>query len=325
MVWKLQQSRAHNLPLAHVGNYTLPTHYLPATSAQPTCSVFRLIFLFWLCRFRRVGSGGSSVGSGVCRLSAGLKLDRLTGSSGGLFSWKGLGLCILCVESRAPTKWKMKHATNAHRGVSVFGQVRDAQQWKLKGVANVLRVSNLLVYLTTTWKLQGSKNVFGAAISFKGLIFVVECWAPQGFKLKDFKSSVLGEPIIWQQMLSCLPTTLAVEGVMSLKRGKTNPLELDEACLNMFIWMCVWLQKDTKITERKLCQIYIYIWFFTFFWFWTVKVSLLTQLIPELWFFFLGSARAPLSTPKQALLGRERARTQWKGFNFFRWVYIHTG
>ena len=200
------------------------------------------------------------------------------------------------------------------RSVS-FGRVRDAQQWKLKGVANVLRVSNLLVYLTTTWKLQGSKNVFGAPISFKGLIFVVECWAPQGLKLKDFKSSVLGEPIIWQQMLSCLPTTLAVDGVMSLKRGKTNPLELDEACLNMFIWMCVWLQKDTKITERKLCQIST--WFFTFFWFWTVKVSLLTQLIPELWFFFLGSARAPFSTPKQACWGASARGPNEKGLTFF--------
>lgn len=228
MVWKLQQSRAHNLPLAHVGNYTLPTHYLPATSAQPTCSAFRVIFLFWLCRFRRVGSGGSGVGPGVCRLSPGLKLDRLTGSSGALFSWKGPGLCILCVESRAPTKWKMKHATNAYRGVSVFGPVRDAQQWKLKGVANVLRVPKILVHLTTTWKLQGSKKcLWGTIFPFKGLIFVVECWARQGLKLKDFKSSVLGEPIIWQQMLSCLPPRwLLMDKWVWREKNKSNKFQI---------------------------------------------------------------------------------------------------
>ena len=171
MVWKLQQSRAHNLPLAHVGNYTLPTHYLPATSAQPTCSVFRVIFLFWLCRFRRVGSGGSGVGSFgfvVCHQGWNL-IGWLEVAALRVLLGPGPGLCILCVESRAPTKWKMKHATNAYRGVSVFGPVRDAQQWKLKGVANVLRVPKILVYLTTTWKLQGSKNVFGAPFFHSGV------------------------------------------------------------------------------------------------------------------------------------------------------------
>ena len=49
------------------------------------------------------------------------------------------------------------------------------------------------------------------------VIFVVECWVPQGRKFKGFKC-VPGAPIIRQHMLSCLPATLAIDGSMGLKK-----------------------------------------------------------------------------------------------------------
>ena len=128
------------------------------------------------------------------------------------------------------------------------------------------------------------------------------------------KSCPPREPIIWQQMLSCLPTTLAVDGVNNLKGGKTNPFRWSMP-EHVYLNVCLTSKRHKNHREEIVPNRYM-IFHFVFLVL-DCKSKFTYSANTWTWFFFLGFALAPFSTQKQACWGASARGPNEKGLFFF--------